>query len=282
MAHPAASATYPILDIHWPYGDHHVIEFEWQAENGDPISKAGSQFAATCSKRIGHPETWDWVIDVTDAVAGKVRITAPLDADLPGRGVWTFREINGGQTTTWVGGDYIATATLAGTQTMVAGGSKFIDTNPTADQTYTFVRPDDPTSVVLRATVATGAAGPAGAGLQWRAAWSNAIAYNANDIVSHNGSTWLTPAGTTAGLEPSVATEWDLFAQGDGGADIDFYEHTQTIPATVWDITHPLGWRPAVDVVIAGEEIIADIDYVSATEIRVRHAVALAGTAYLR
>ncbi|MEX2310239.1 MAG: hypothetical protein WD738_21910 [Pirellulales bacterium] len=43
-----------------------------------------------------------------------------------------------------------------------------------------------------------------------RFAWASNIAYSANQLVHHNGSTWITNASTSAGEEPGVSSKWDL------------------------------------------------------------------------
>jgi len=75
----------------------------------------------------------------------------------------------------------------------------------------------------------TGATGDTGAqgiqgekGNQWQGAWS-AGTYQIDDVVEHNGSSWIAIAITTQ--EPSnVASEWDLFAargeDGEGSGDM--------------------------------------------------------------
>jgi len=60
--------------------------------------------------------------------------------------------------------------------------------------------------------------GPAGLGMSFRQAWENTTPYVINDVVSHQGSTWIALAGSTA-VEPGTdVTEWTLVAvKGDSG-----------------------------------------------------------------
>lgn len=52
--------------------------------------------------------------------------------------------------------------------------------------------------------------------------------------------------------------------------------------SALWVMHHSLGYQPAVTVVdVAGQVIIADIDYVSPTEIHVTHAAPTSGAIYL-
>jgi hypothetical protein len=69
---------------------------------------------------------------------------------------------------------------------------------------------------------------------------------------------------------------------GSGGASS--YVWNQAIPATVWDITHNLGFYPAgIIVEDSGGAVIAggDIDYISVNELTITFANAFGGTAYI-
>lgn len=62
------------------------------------------------------------------------------------------------------------------------------------------------------------------------------------------------------------------------------FSHTQSTPATVWTITHDLGYNPGGLVVVADGFIMDDfgIQYLTAGEsLRLTFDVALAGVAYL-
>ncbi|WP_217915792.1 collagen-like protein [Miltoncostaea marina] len=73
-------------------------------------------------------------------------------------------------------------------------------------------------------TGATGPQGPAGApGLAWRGAWSAATSYAEDDVVRHDGSSYVaTGAVAAGGTAPGTNPAWDLVAQkggaGSGGA----------------------------------------------------------------
>ena len=49
---------------------------------------------------------------------------------------------------------------------------------------------------------------------QWKGAWDNATAYGKGDKVSHEGSSYIATADTTAGQEPGVHASWSIMATG--------------------------------------------------------------------
>ena len=60
------------------------------------------------------------------------------------------------------------------------------------------------------------------------------------------------------------------------------YTHTQTSASAIWTITHSLNCFPSVTVVdSAGSVVIGDVEYISATTVRVTFIAAFAGKAYL-
>lgn len=68
---------------------------------------------------------------------------------------------------------------------------------------------------------------------------------------------------------------------GGGGGDPVSYEHTQTIPNTVWTINHGLGYNPAVSVEIGGVEWETDTDWPTVNQVVLTFATAQTGKAYL-
>lgn len=65
------------------------------------------------------------------------------------------------------------------------------------------------------------------------------------------------------------------------GAD-STYVHVQSLPASVWTITHSLGFWPNITTVdSAGEQVEGEVDYVSSTAVRVTFSAAFSGLAYL-
>lgn len=61
------------------------------------------------------------------------------------------------------------------------------------------------------------------------------------------------------------------------------YVHNQLIPATVWSITHNLGYNPIVEIFDStGDMIIADVEHISMNVATVTFASPATGTAYLR
>ena len=68
---------------------------------------------------------------------------------------------------------------------------------------------------------------------------------------------------------------------GGGGSGDAFSEFVQVAPASTWIIPNPLGRTPAVGVIVAGELIIADVEYGDNGTITVTHAVPTAGKVIL-
>lgn len=72
-------------------------------------------------------------------------------------------------------------------------------------------------------------------------------------------------------------------APGPGGSGTA-YTHTQTVPATVWTITHELGYDPAGVLVLSDGYLMDDfgVQYlVPGTSLRLSFDISLAGVAYL-
>jgi len=60
------------------------------------------------------------------------------------------------------------------------------------------------------------------------------------------------------------------------------YTHTQASASSIWTITHNLNCFPSVTVVdSAGSVVTGDVEYISATVVRVTFVAAFAGKAYL-
>lgn len=67
-----------------------------------------------------------------------------------------------------------------------------------------------------------------------------------------------------------------------GGTSGAYYRHSQPIAASVWTITHNLGWRPSVNVVdTAGTELVGAVDYVDLNTLTISFNAAFSGTADL-
>jgi hypothetical protein len=61
----------------------------------------------------------------------------------------------------------------------------------------------------------TGPAGAAGAGFSWAQAWSSGTTYSTNQIVSYNGSAWISiQSSNTGNAPPTSPTFWQVLAEG--------------------------------------------------------------------
>lgn len=71
--------------------------------------------------------------------------------------------------------------------------------------------------------------------------------------------------------------------QGPPGTGSDkTYTHTQNTPSAAWSITHNLGKRPSVTIVDSGgNEVIGEVEHVSANACTVRFSAPFGGQAFL-
>lgn len=83
------------------------------------------------------------------------------------------------------------------------------------------------------------------------------------------------PQGTQGPAGPQGPTG----PQGPAGGN---YVHTQSVSASTWNITHNLGFYPAVSIVDNGENVvIGDVTYVSTNALTVSFSASFGGKAYL-
>jgi hypothetical protein len=69
---------------------------------------------------------------------------------------------------------------------------------------------------------------------------------------------------------------------GPEGPEGGYFVFNQATPAAVWTVDHPLNYFPNVTVVdSAGDEVVGDVTYVSATRVVLTYSAAFAGSAYL-
>ena len=115
-----------------------------------------------------------------------------------------------------------------------------------------------------------------------------------------DGSRWYTDSATAIAngrvgdlYLDSAGHVWQKNSSGtwvDTGTDLSptpdttllGYVYNQGSPVQTWDITHPLPFRPNVTVVdSAGSQVEGDIQYLTATTLRITFSAAFAGAAYL-
>ena len=66
------------------------------------------------------------------------------------------------------------------------------------------------------------------------------------------------------------------------GSPHSTYTHTQASPSSVWVVTHNLNCFPSVTVVdSAGSVVFGEVEYISASVVRITFAAAFGGKAYL-
>lgn len=84
------------------------------------------------------------------------------------------------------------------------------------------------------------------------------------------------------GLQGIQGEKGDPGEPGSGGGAGSFYEHDQAVSSAQWNITHGLGYEPAVTVVdSAGTVVEGDIEYLDNDSLILRFSVAFTGRAYM-
>ena len=82
------------------------------------------------------------------------------------------------------------------------------------------------------------AGGTEGSGFRWRGAWSNTTAYVIDDIVSHEGSAWISTRNSTNQEPDGASNFWDLYAEKgeDGESGSGFRWRDSWDSATAYNI----------------------------------------------
>ncbi len=132
--------------------------------------------------------------------------------------------------------------------------------------------------------------GGGGAGFVWRGPWSSATNYVTNDVVGYNNSSYIALQSNLNVTPDSGPPNWDLIAAG--GIDqayADAHYRTkgslvinQSIPSTVWTLTHNLGTYPNVTILdSSGQVIETDISYPDMNTVVSTSAFSFSGKAIL-
>lgn len=85
-------------------------------------------------------------------------------------------------------------------------------------------------------------------------------------------------------LEGFIGSEaaWLASLVGPQGASGGFYTHTQGFPASVWTITHNLGYRPQVQVFDSlDREVLGDVLHIDVNTLTVTFTAGFSGKSYL-
>lgn len=79
---------------------------------------------------------------------------------------------------------------------------------------------------------------------------------------------------------PKNQTSLSIKGVTGGGGDAHFV-FTQSIPESIWEITHNLGKKPAVTVVDSGDSVVVgEVEYINLNSVRLTFAGAFSGKAY--
>lgn len=78
-----------------------------------------------------------------------------------------------------------------------------------------------------------------------------------------------------------IVTEGPQGPAGPPGAAGASYDHVQQTPASTWTVTHNLGHRPTVSVVVDEEIVYADVTHISTNVLAIEFATAQSGFATL-
>lgn len=93
-------------------------------------------------------------------------------------------------------------------------------------------------------------------------------------ITEKSGTNVVVSNSTTA---PSTISVKGIFS-GTGDSHFVF---TQSIPESIWEITHNLGKKPAVTVVDSGDSVVVgEVEYINLNSVRLTFAGAFSGKAY--
>lgn len=128
---------------------------------------------------------------------------------------------------------------------------------------------------------------PGATNLTYRGTWVTGLDYGFNDVVFYNGSSYVAMDPSNSVTPNAAGPEWALLvAQGDPGSGASSgYRHDQVTPASVWQITHALGYDPGGLTVVsdAGDTIDdAIVQYlIPGQSLRLAFDISLAGSAYL-
>jgi len=81
-------------------------------------------------------------------------------------------------------------------------------------------------------------------------------------------------------------TSFRIAMDADGVTDqiwAETYQHDQTAPAAVWNVTHDIGLFPSVDVIDSTNTVVyADVQHISANQLTITFQSPTIGTAFLR
>jgi len=133
---------------------------------------------------------------------------------------------------------------------------------------------------------------PGAKNFTYRSTWNSGVTYAINDVVFFSGGAYVAilASTNTAPVVNTTTATWGLLVQqgatGPPGANAAAgYRHDQSTPATVWQITHGLGFDPAGLTVISDDGYTIDgggVQYLTPGQsLRLSFDISIAGTAYL-
>jgi hypothetical protein len=110
---------------------------------------------------------------------------------------------------------------------------------------------------------------------------------NVLQVTGWEGGSGTVPAtglyvGAT-GYVPLIANAVNIKGQdGSAGATGTSYTHTQGVVASTWNVTHNLGYFPAVTIVDSADtQVVGDIQYTSPDTLIITFSTAFSGKAYM-
>lgn len=128
---------------------------------------------------------------------------------------------------------------------------------------------------------------PGAKNFTYRGTWATGVDYGVNDVVFYTGNSYIAKVATNS-VAPTVDASdanWGLLAVKGAAGAAGGYRHQQSTPATVWQISHALGFDPAGLTVVSDTGDVMDggvIQYlVSGQTLRLSFDISFAGTAYL-
>jgi len=101
--------------LEWNHGDDATLRFSFFSDDPPttPIDVSGYTHHMACAEAGGSDDTWSFTIDESNAASGYIDVTTPSDDDLPFRGEWDLRRVDGsGNVLTLQKGTFSALSTV--------------------------------------------------------------------------------------------------------------------------------------------------------------------------
>lgn len=132
--------------------------------------------------------------------------------------------------------------------------------------------------------------GESGPGVYFQGAWSPTEEYATGDMVTTSDGIFITSEGVASGVEPPIEP-WRLLVlwseitgpagpPGPPGPSRSVYTHSQSVAASLWTVSHDLGYFPAISVIdVDGYVMYANVRHVSTAQAVINFPSPMSGVA---